>query len=135
MITVTKVAAHSLFVSIPLLVGEDWGKRSTTEIPEWQEPRWVGKVLRVEYIVDPRGKDERPRLWGEQTRVYPLDSGFVAETLNSLREAGIPHAEKVRQPLEFCEPQPCAECSYASFCDMLTVKQEHLRRKGKRPQA
>ena len=130
-----RVSVKQLILQMRLLVGEDWGKRSTTEIPEWHEPRWVGKVLRVEYIVDPRDKDERPRLWGEQTRVYPLDSAFVADTLNMLREAGIPHAEKVRQPLEFCESQPCPECPYASFCDMLPIKQEHLRRKGKRPQA
>lgn len=119
-----RLSIKQLMLEMRLMVGEDWGKRTTTEIPEWQEPRWVGRTLRAEQIVDPHSRDDRPRLWGEQTRVVALEKAFVAETLNELDERGIERAHLMRQPLEFCLPQPCETCPYAMICEMRPIKEQ-----------
>lgn len=119
-----RISVKQLMLEMRMMVGEDWGRRSTTEIPEWQEPRWVGRNLRAEQIVDPHTADDRPRLWGEQTRIVALEKTFVAETLNDFDERGIERADKLMQPLEFCLPRPCADCPYAGICEMRPIKEK-----------
>ena len=119
-----RLSIKQLMLEMRLMVGEDWGKRTTTEIPEWQEPRWVGRTLRAEQLVDPHVREDRPRLWGEQTRVVALESSFVAETMNDFDSRGIERAQLMKQPLEFCLPRPCAECPYASLCEMRPIKEK-----------
>lgn len=121
-----------LMLEMRLMVGEDWGKKTTTEIPEWQEPRWVGRTLRSEQLVDPHVREDRPRLWGEQTRVVSLENTFVAEALNEMDERGVERSQLMKQPLEFCLPRPCPECPYATICEMRPIKEKKVGR-GERP--
>lgn len=125
-----RISVKQLMLEMRLMVGEDWGRKSTTEIMDWQEPRWVGRTLRAEQIVDPHSKDDRPRLWGEQTRIVALEKAFVAETLTEFDEKGIEHAVAMKQPLEFCLPRPCEECPYATLCEMRPIKERKNGGKG-----
>lgn len=127
-----RLSIKQLMLEMRLMVGEDWGRRSTTEIPEWQEPRWVGRTLRAEQIVDPHTREDRPRLWGEQTRVVALETSFVAEAMNDFDARGIERAQTMKQPLEFCLPRPCAECPYAGLCEMRPIKEKKVGR-GEKP--
>lgn len=119
-----RISIKQLMLEMRLMVGEDWGRQSTTEIPEWQEPRWVGRTLRNEQIVDPHVREDRPRLWGEQTRLVALEKGFVAETLTDIDERGLERAQAMKQPLDFCLPRPCEDCPYAGLCEMRPVKEK-----------
>lgn len=123
-----RLSIKQLMLEMRLMVGEDWGKRTTTEIPEWQEPRWVGRTLRAEQLVDPHIKEDRPRLWGEQTRIVSLEGSFVAEVLNELDQRGVDRVQELKQPLEFCLPRPCPECPYTGICEMRPIKEKKLGR-------
>lgn len=110
--------------------GETWAKSSTTEIPEWQEPRWVGRQLRTSLMVNLLEREERPRLWGQQIRLYPLEAGFVAETLNELNVEGIAMATDSIRPLAYCEDVQCGSCPYAGYCKFQERKLAHLQKRG-----
>lgn len=130
-----RLSLKQVMLEMRLMVGEDWGKTSTTQIPEWQEPRWVGRTLRAEQIVDPHSRDDRPRLWGEQTRVVMLESAFVAETITEMDERGMERIQVAKQPLEFCLPQPCDGCPYALICELRPVKEKKVGRGEKQHRA
>ena len=126
------VSTRQLMLEMQRLAGDTWGKSSTTEIAEWQEPRWVGRQLRTAMIVDPRAKDERPRLWGVQMRVHKLEEQFVAETISALQAEGFEVLIEPKVPLDFCECVPCPNCPYLTHCDLVERKAQHLRSKGSR---
>lgn len=119
-----KLTLKQLMLEMRLLVGDDPSDVSSIKTPEWQEPRWVGRTLRAEKLVDPSAREERRWLWGEQTRVVTLESGFVARTLGEFDANDVNHAPGGRQPLEFCLPRPCDECPYAGFCAMRPRKEK-----------
>lgn len=106
-----------------------WGMSSTTEIPEWQEPRWVGRQLRMMMALDPLRPDGRPRLWGQQIRTYALDPGFVAETLNTLHAEGVPVAAEPLDALRYCQVQ-CPSCPYSAFCNFQEKKMAQLKKQS-----
>lgn len=120
-----KLTLKQLMLELHLLAGNDSGEKLNTASSEWQEPRWVGRTLRAEKLVDPSAKDERRWLWGEQTRVMTLEPGFVAEVLEEFDTQGVAYALSVRGPLEFCVLRPCDACPYANFCTMLPRKEKH----------
>ncbi len=107
-----------------LLTGDDSSNTSSTASPEWREPRWVGRTLRAEKLVDLNAKDERRWLWGEQTRVVTLEPGFVAEVLSEFGTQGIAYVPEVRGALEFCLLRACGECPYVGFCTMRPRKEK-----------
>lgn len=107
-----------------------WGMGSTTEIPEWQEPRWVGRQLRTMMAIDPTRSDGRPRLWGQQIRTYPLEPGFVAETLNDLNVEGVPVLDQTLDALAYCQNVECPSCPYSAFCNIQENKLTQLKKKS-----
>ena len=118
-----KVALKQLLLELHLLAQADAGGTPSAGTPEWREPRWVGRTLRAERLVDPDAPDVRRRLPGEQTRVLTLEPGFVAATLEAFEEKGIAYAPSVQQPLAFCPPGSCDACPYAGFCTMRPHKE------------
>lgn len=118
-----QVTLKQLQLEMRLLAGDDPAEASTPPSSEWQEPRWVGRRLRIERLIDPTANDERRWLWREQTRIITLEPGFVARTLHTFDQQGSAYAPSVRQPLEFCLPRPCTECPYAGFCSMRARKE------------
>lgn len=115
--------------------GSVWGQQNSFEIAEWREPRWVGRQLRNALIVDPHGNEDRPRLWGQQIRLYPLSPDYVADVLNELMEENVGYSEESLRPLEFCEQVKCVECPYSEFCRLQERKQEHIRKRKNKPTA
>lgn len=122
------ISVKHLMLEMRLLAGEDGGPQNTTETPEWQEPRWVGRTLRAEHLVCLHAPDKRPRLWGQQTRLVTLEKEFVEQTLTKLASQGTNLAPALKQPLDFCLPQPCQDCPYSSLCDMRPIKEQKLAR-------
>jgi hypothetical protein len=120
-----KLTLKQLMLELRLLAENDAVEASNTTTPEWREPRWVGRTLRAEKLIDPYTKDERRWLWGEQTRVLTLEPGFVAKTLQEFDTQGTAYVPSSRGPLEFCLLKPCDECSYADFCTMRPRKEKH----------
>lgn len=76
-----KLTLKQLMLEMRMPVGDDPSDVSSIKTPEWQEPRWVGRTLRAEKLVDPSAREERRWLWGEQTRVVTLEPGLVADVL------------------------------------------------------
>ena len=99
-------------------------EQTSPKMAAWLEPRWVGRTLRTEQLVDPDAKDERRWLWGEQTRLVTLAPGFVAQTLDEFDTQDVGYTRLVRQPLEFCLPRRCNECPYAGDCTMRPRKEK-----------
>lgn len=112
-----------LMLEMRLLAGDDATEMSNTETPEWQEPRWVGRTLRAQKLVDPDAKDERRWLWGEQTRLVTPAPDFVAKTLGAFDAQDVAYSLSVWQPLAFCLPRLCSECPYHGFCSMRARKE------------
>ncbi|WP_157451916.1 hypothetical protein [Deinococcus aquatilis] len=106
-----------------------WGMSSTTKNPKWQEPRWVGRQLRMMMVIDPVRPDGRPRLWGQQIRTYALEPGFVAETLRALQAEGVAVIAEPLGVLEYCQVQ-CLSCPYSAFCSFQETKMAQIEKHG-----
>lgn len=106
-----------------------WGQTSTTQISEWREPRWVGKQLRMMGAIATRDGD-RPRLWGQQVRTYPLDPAFVANTITELHAEGVPVVTERLGPLMYCTNVECPRCPYTAFCDFQEKKTAQVKKLG-----
>jgi hypothetical protein len=119
-----KLTLKQLMLELHLLDGDNPDKASNPTSSEWREPRWIGRTLRAEKLIDPHAKDERRWLWGEQTRVVTLEPSFVANTLKEFEAQKVAHVQAVRGPLEFCLLRPCDACPYASFCTMRPRKEK-----------
>jgi len=120
-----KLTLKQLMLELRLLAGDDPAEASNAASTEWQEPRWVGRTLRAEKLIDPNAKDEQRWLWGEQTRVVTLEPGFVFDVINEFDAQGVAYAPSVRGPLEFCLLRSCDECPYAGYCTMRPRKEKH----------
>lgn len=100
-----------------LLVDSNFGKSFTNEIPEWQEPIWVGKLLHGRDIVDPSAGSRRQRLYGKNLRIQRFSQHFLAEALG-----GQPVSEP-KTGTDFC--RGCGGCPYRSLgCDMMARRLE-----------
>lgn len=125
-----KLTLKQLMLEIHLLAGDDRNEDPTARRPEWQEPRWVGRTLRTEKLIDPDAKEERRWLWGEQTRVVTLEPGFVTKTLKEFDAKDTVYTPSARPSLAFCLARPCDECPYAGFCSMRPRKEKTVKAKS-----
>jgi hypothetical protein len=119
-----KLTLKQLMLELRLLAENSDSGTLNPASPEWQEPRWVGRTLRVERMIETSAKYERRWLWGEQTRVMTLELGFVAKTLQEFDAQGTAYVPSVRGALEFCLLRSCDECPYAGFCTMRPRKEK-----------
>lgn len=110
------------------LVGDDWGRERTVDIPRWRDPKWVGQIARNYGWAAPE-KAVRPRLWDKQFRVMRLEPSFVERVVAELQANRVP-MEPPKQPLAFCLETPCAECAYLHYCDIKREKENWLKRYG-----
>lgn len=117
------VAVQHIMLEARRLVGSTWGKEREGEIPRWQQPRWVGQILRNHGIAG-SGVEARPRLWGYQLRLVRLEPSFVQEALEEFRKEGIEPETALREPLAFCLETPCTECGFLHFCDIRPYKEK-----------
>jgi hypothetical protein len=109
------------------LVDAFFGKASTTDIPEYEQPEWVGRTLRSRDILASGGdgKGYRKRLWGKNLRVYPFTRTFLEEALADQAASPPP----LRTPTDFC--CGCASCPYRSHgCPFMEERLEAERTQG-----
>lgn len=122
-----RVSVQQIVLEMEALVGPDWGIESTTEIPSWKRPQWIGRALRQQFIVVPNS-EERSRLFpgGVQTRVLRLTEEFVTKVTAELEEHGVELPAAVRDPIAFCRACPCRDCEYRATCNLQDQKQKKL---------
>lgn len=115
---------QQLIFEMELLVGPNWNREFTTEIPVWKQPRWVGRTLRGEDIAS-SSRDERLRLYpgGHQTRVLQFNPEFVEQVTEQLLALGTGVPVEVTTPRDFCRSTACRDCDYQTICPFTAAKQ------------
>ena len=124
----THVSLDHVILETRRLLGDHWNRESTTQIPKWWDPKWVGQVMRNYGWAAPE-RSTRPRLWDRQFRILKLEPTFVERVLKEYREDGV-KVELPKQPLAFCLDTPCVECAYLHYCDFRQEKEAWVKRYG-----
>lgn len=111
------IAPIHVVMHLANLTDPNAGRKYTNEVLEHQDSLRVGRLLRVEGILDERDEGAKPRLsLGRQVRVYPIRRAWLEQALADVRKTGATVAEahtEATQALTFCEEQPvCAGCPY-----------------------
>ena len=122
-----EVSPTHIILEVKRLVDAFFGKASTTDIPEYEQPEWVGRTLRSRDILASGGdgKGYRKRLWGKNLRVYPFTRTFLEEALADQAASPPP----LRTPTDFC--CGCASCPYRSHgCPFMEERLEAERTQG-----
>lgn len=114
---------QQLIFEMELLVGPNWDREFTTEIPTWKQPRWVGRTLRGEDIALSNW-DERSRLYpgGHQTRVLQFNPAFVEQIQQQLQAQGAAIPAEIPAPKDFCRTTDCQDCEYQTICPFTDAK-------------
>jgi hypothetical protein len=98
-------------MEIRLLVDAHFGQASVTDLPEYQQPEWVGRTLRLRDILEPGEAGCRKQLFGKNLRVYLFSRNFLAEVIEN------PRAVPEKGATDFCVG--CVACPYRSHgCPM-----------------
>ena len=106
------------------LMPESMLLRDGISVPEdlavLKDTRWLGKAL-MALDIRKTNASSRRRLYGVYNRWYDLNPKFVAEVLESRREADDAPAaaypgDDTRHALAYCENTTCNLCPYASVC-------------------
>ena len=84
------------------LVGSNPGR---VDLPELDQPEWIGRMLRTKRIVSHGETGYRRRLYGANLRIYPFDQEFVTGVL-----AQVP-MPPLRDGADFC--RGCSGCAYS----------------------
>ncbi|MCW2236821.1 bifunctional DNA primase/polymerase [Azospirillum canadense] len=115
-----EVNPSHLILEMRRLVDTDFGKRATTDIPEWEQPGWVGRTLRNRDIIDPGHPGFRKRVRQRNLRFYPFSRNFLTEALADPDTT-------VRDPASFC--QGCGGCAYQAVgCTLMEAETRSQRR-------
>ncbi|WP_149536749.1 bifunctional DNA primase/polymerase [Siccirubricoccus phaeus] len=101
-----EISPTHIILEMKRLVDAFFGQVSTTEIPEYQQPEWVGRMLRSRDILAPGQPGHRKRFFGKNLRVYPFSQNFLHEVLEN--QDSVPRKEAT----DFCVG--CAACPYRS---------------------
>lgn len=112
-----EISPTHLRLEMQTLVDADYGRSSTTEIPEWSRTDWIGRQLRSMNITDPHAEGRRMRLWGAHLRVYPFSSTFMFEVAPD----GVVGPSEAVKADAFCKG--CAICPYRQVgCPMMEAR-------------
>ncbi len=112
-----EISPTHVILEMKRLVDANYGQSSTTDIPESQQPEWVGRMLRLRDILALGEQGYRRHLWGKNLRVYPFSKHFLEEALEGQAAAPPP----VRAATDFC--CGCSACSYRSHgCPLMTER-------------
>ncbi len=98
------VATTHVVLEMKTLVDQNQDRRFTNEIPQWEDPAWLGRMLRSHDLVDAEAPPRRMFLFGKSLRVYPVRDHFLIEVLGGQEVA------ETREPSDFCSG--CAGCRY-----------------------
>lgn len=112
------------------LGGPNAGREFTTQIPEWQRPDWIGRMLRSRELVTWVDDAPRKRLeWGSQVRIYKVSDAVLNEVIEENDGAVL---EPIHTPVDFC--RGCASCPYAVYgCSLQLARREWEQQRNERP--
>jgi hypothetical protein len=93
-------------------------QESTTHIPEWQRPDWIGRQMRILDLYDQAGEGVRKRVKGMNLRFYPINPRTITEVTMWAADQGIKMKKpESPDPSKFC--QECEGCCYRKVeCDI-----------------
>lgn len=89
------------------LLDANYGMSSTTEIPEWDRPEWIGRQLRSNNMV--AGVLGRRRVYGKNLRLVQFTDWVLEEATHDENGNVVCITEK-KEPEAFC--QGCHSCAY-----------------------
>lgn len=122
------VTVTHLRLEMRALLDAHYGMSSTTEIPEWDRPEWLGRQLRSNDLVADVDLG-RARVYGKNLRLVRFSSWILDEVKATHDAAGTPITSMGRKPQEFCKG--CDSCAYKmTGCELqvLRARAEHQRR-------
>ena len=89
------------------LLDANYGMRTTNEIPQWDQPEWLGRKLRSCDFIEDVDLGRR-RLWGRMLRLIQFKQWVVNDAAKNVNGELLPVINKA--PDAFC--QGCATCPY-----------------------
>ena len=93
------------------MMPESYDQESTTQIPEWQRPGWIGKQLRLFDLIDQKSPGDRFRIKGSNLRAYPIKREVIEEVSTWAKDQGVEIKEPGSTPVTgFC--LECESCTY-----------------------
>jgi hypothetical protein len=111
------VTLTHLQLEMHALLDANYGMSSTTDIPEWDRPEWLGRQLRSNDLVAD-GDLGRRRIYGKNLRLVKFADWVLKETTH---ENGKLIYITNKQPEAFC--QGCASCPYRNAgCDLMALR-------------
>lgn len=123
-----EISPTHVILEMKRLVDAHYGQSSTTDIPEFQQPEWVGRMLRLRDILAPSEPGYRKRLFGKNLRVYPFSRHFLEEALEGQAAAPPP----ARAATDFC--CGCSACPYRSHgCPLMAERLASEEAQQRRP--
>jgi hypothetical protein len=118
----SKTTLTHVLLEMRCLLDPNFGMRSTTDIPEWQSPEWVGRQLRCNDFVEETGV-MRQRFFGRQLRLVKISDWLVKEVTQNKEGGQLIVIDKT--PEDFC--RGCSTCPYQNAgCEL-----QKLRNAGK----
>ena len=120
-----QVAMEQVLLEMRLLVSVNWGKRYTTEIPEWSQPEWIRKHLRrLNYIDRSSETRQRPNERGKPIRYYRVTSAALSELARLQPERWAKMKGSLGPGYGFCRRyDTCETCPYSGVsCELRATK-------------
>lgn len=114
------VTLTHLRLEMRALLDANYGMSSTTEIPEWDRPEWLGRQLRSNDLVSDVDLG-RKRVYGKNLRMVRFSDWVIkAATHDEAGNSLYPRPE--RRPEDFC--QGCQGCPYRTAgCELQELRQ------------
>jgi hypothetical protein len=107
------------------LLDANYGVTYTTEIPEWDQPEWLGRQLRSNDLVADVNPGRR-RFFGKNLRLVQFAKWVLEEVLKD--EGGNPISIASKPPDAFC--QGCENCPYRNAgCELQNLRLQEGSRK------
>jgi hypothetical protein len=124
------VTLTHLRLEMRALLDANYGMSSTTEIPEWNRPEWLGRQLRSNDLVSDIDLG-RKRVYGKNLRLVRFSDWIVDEVVATHDEKGnLIYRAPDKAPDAFC--QGCQGCPYRSAgCELQEFRQREEARNNK----
>ena len=112
------VTLTHLRLEMRALLDANYGQASTTEIPEWDRPEWLGRQLRSNDLVVSEDLG-RKRFFGKNLRLVRFSDWIVDDIVATHDPEGNPiYSKPSKEPEAFC--QGCKGCPYrAAGCELM----------------
>jgi hypothetical protein len=113
------VTITHLQLEMRALLDANYGQSSTTEIPEWDRPEWLGRQLRSNDLVADVALGRR-RVYGKNLRLVRFADWVIEDTSHD-GNGNLVQIGGKKEPEAFC--QGCQSCAYRNAgCDLMVLR-------------